>query len=184
MTNPSGTNIGPSPATPAERGAGSAARLAVAALLYVGWIGWLVYLVATTVRPQVHLWPPAVEKTPPVVLSRPQFLVAELVVLAEIDPDDAKSPPVVREVFWPKTEAFGRLVGQPLPVRSLDRRHAAGLEGAGLYLVPLTREGDGWRVTPTPPSPGYLPGPLPRRVYPSTPETLSQLRAIGERLRP
>src|SRR5262245_56647666 len=48
----------------------SRVRLAVCALLFLGWIGWLVYLSATTTRP--------------VVLSRPQFLAADLYVVAEL----------------------------------------------------------------------------------------------------
>jgi hypothetical protein len=48
----------------------SRVRLAVCALLFLGWISWLVYLSATTTRP--------------VVLSRPQFLAADLYVIAEL----------------------------------------------------------------------------------------------------
>jgi hypothetical protein len=48
----------------------SRVRLAVCALLFLGWISWLVYLSATTTRP--------------VVLSRPQFLAADLYVIADL----------------------------------------------------------------------------------------------------
>ena len=46
--------------------------LAVAAGLFAAWIGYLFYLALTAGHP-------------PVVLSRPQFLVADLWVIAEVD---------------------------------------------------------------------------------------------------
>jgi hypothetical protein len=49
----------------------SRVRLVVCALLFLGWISWLVYLSATTTRP--------------VVLSRPQFLAADLYVIADLE---------------------------------------------------------------------------------------------------
>ena len=47
----------------------------------------------------------------------------------------------------------------------------------GRYIVPLTREGRGYRVTTVPRSPGYPPaGRAPEcRIYPDTAETRAQL---------
>jgi hypothetical protein len=61
----------------------SRVRLAVCALLFLGWIGWLVYLSATTTRP--------------VVLSRPQFLAADLYVIAELREGRSSPEPRFRD---------------------------------------------------------------------------------------
>jgi hypothetical protein len=55
----------------------SAWRLAVAAVLFTAWIGYLAFLARTTTRPTV--------------LDRPQFLVADLYVVADVG----------TERFWP-----------------------------------------------------------------------------------
>src|SRR5262245_40293137 len=61
--------------------------LGVAAALFLLWIGWLVYLAATT--------------THPIVLSRPQLLVAELVVIADVREGSSGPLPevTVREIL-------------------------------------------------------------------------------------
>ncbi len=56
-------------------------RLAVTASLFLAWIGYLVYLAATATRP--------------VVLSRPQFLAADLYVIAELRDGAAVPDPTV-----------------------------------------------------------------------------------------
>lgn len=61
-------------------------RLSLASLLFVGWIGFLAYLAATT--------------TKPTVLARPQFLSADVWVVAEVGKDR----------FWP---ALPQLVAVP-----------------------------------------------------------------------
>jgi hypothetical protein len=64
-------------------------RLAVAAGLFAAWIGWLAFLAATT--------------THPVVLSRPQFLVSNLYVIADLKggPDHPEAAVTVREAGGP-----------------------------------------------------------------------------------
>jgi len=84
-------------------------RLAVTAVLFLAWIGYLVYLAAMTTRP--------------VVLSRPQFLVAELYVIAELRTGLTEAVPAeeatIREVVWSASPlpAFGAstagLLGSP-----------------------------------------------------------------------
>src|SRR5215470_1376290 len=64
-------------------------RLAVAVCLFLGWIGFLVYLVART--------------RDPVILSRPQFLEADAIVVVEIKEKDGVPQPdvIVKETLWP-----------------------------------------------------------------------------------
>src|SRR5689334_762472 len=63
-------------------------RLLLAAGLFAAWIGWLAYLAATTTRP--------------IVLSRPQFLVSTLDVIAEVKAESDRPAPTVtvKEVHW------------------------------------------------------------------------------------
>ena len=63
---------------------GRAVRLAVAAAALAGWFGYMAYLAATTSRP--------------VVVSRPQMLVADVCVVARVD--DPGGPAVVEEVLF------------------------------------------------------------------------------------
>lgn len=142
----------PSPAVPAA-----------AAVLFALWIGFLGYLAWTTRRP--------------VVLSRPQVLVAPLVVLADVhSPEDA---PVVRRVAFSLPHAPPPADGSPIDVVNLDAR-IDGWIGPGRYILPLapvpgTRA---YRVVDVPKSPGF-PG-APARIYPATPQaeqSLTQLLA-------
>ena len=135
-------------------------RLAVAAVLFAGWIGWLVYLAATASRP--------------VVLSRPQVLAADVVVIAEVE--DPKKPVVVKEVRTPKAPL---MKDEKLSVAGLDE---SDWKGPGLYILPLSGvagQPGRYAVAPIPPSPGYDKSGPPR-VYPATEETLTQLRQIRD----
>jgi hypothetical protein len=149
-------------------------RLAVAAALFVGWLGWLGYLAATG--------------TDTVVLSRPQFLVSNLYVVADLEggPDHPGDVVTVREASGPAAGEKGvarhaKLTVKNLPLVGRDQ----GWDGPGEYILALTRNRDGTcLVTATPPSPGYPPageGRVPGgrlRIYPATDRTLRQLRAI------
>src|SRR5437868_5381758 len=81
----------PGPPLPAPRPAPSARRRALLALtvtLFLLWIGYLALLASTTTRP--------------VVLSRPQFLVSNLLVIAELTGVPERPDPTanVTEVVW------------------------------------------------------------------------------------
>ena len=137
----------------------SRVRLAVSALLFVGWIGWLAYLAATTTRP--------------VVLSRPQFLAADLYVIADVraNPTDPKVPApqvTIKQVIWPSAAARD-LDGKELPVKNLPLSgEAQGWKGPGEYILPLSKD---YQVTAIPRSPGYRPereGSFPVRIYEAT----------------
>ncbi|MCC6420402.1 MAG: hypothetical protein IT429_19370 [Gemmataceae bacterium] len=154
----------------------SRVRLTVAALLFVGWVGFLVYLAATTTRP--------------VVLSRPQFLAADLYVIATLQrgpgKEDAPGPTAtVRVVAWaPPGEKLK--AGETITVHNLPLCGPAfGWEGPGDYILPLERARDGsvYRVAATPRSPGYYaPDPTtrlaPARIYPATPTARRELQDL------
>src|SRR5437868_6409368 len=118
-------------------------RLGVAVLIFLSWISWLGYLALPSVTPRV-------------VLSRAQFLISQLDVIARIDADaDGKpvSPVHVEEVHWPP--AKNDLAGKPLNVTDIDKMKGHGFTGPGLYILPLIHDGDAWKVAPAPRSPGY-----------------------------
>jgi hypothetical protein len=151
-------------------------QLAVAASLFALWIGWLVYLAITTVRPMV--------------LSRPQFLVAQLYVVAELKEGTSSSEPssevVVREVLWTQDSEDRKLTEKPsLHIANLPKvSERFGWRGASAYILALTKKseerGPTYQVTAIPRSPGYIPDPqapaLP--IYRATPETLRQARDL------
>jgi hypothetical protein len=141
--------------------------LALAAGLFAAWIAYLAFLALTASRP--------------IVLSRPQFLVADLWVVADVD--DPAKPVKVVEVAYAKSEAPEK--GAAIDVRNLaECRVVRGPEekqwtkpGAGRFLLPLSRQGTAYYVTAVPRSPGYPPGQVAPQwlIYPDTPETRAEL---------
>lgn len=156
--------------------------LVLTAVLFVAWLGYLGYRV-WTLRQEA-----AEGGGQPIILSRPQFLIASLVVSAEVEGKDRQplSAKVI-EIHWPDNEEMRKLVGQTIEVDNIGE--SQGLSGAGTYLLPLLSAADGYRVAPTPPSPGYPPSvgrpgePGPPRVYPRVPATLHQLEQIRKQFR-
>ncbi len=123
------------------------ARLVVSGILFLSWIGFLLYLVLRT-----H---------DPVILSRPQFLVAPLQVIAQVDEKDGKpaATVTVEKVGYAADSADEKLAGKQLIVEGLpDCGPKQGWAGPGPYLLPLKRNAGGaliFQVTPLPISPGY-----------------------------
>src|SRR5437763_542291 len=114
-------------------------RLILAAGLFVAWLGYLTFLAIQTTHPIVQFSPFEVKKTGPVVLSRPQLLVATLVVIADVQADASGEPlkeVEVIEVLWPA----------PAPVQPDQRLRLSNLVGAegwrgpGRYLLPLVKD--------------------------------------------
>jgi hypothetical protein len=142
-------------------------RLVVAALLFGAWMGWLAYLAATATRP--------------VVLSRPQFLVATHYVVARLAADGSRPASSVHilEVHWPKEGDHWK--DKELIIPNLPR--CAGWQGPGDYILPLIKTEGGYEVAQIPPSPGYFASragpPESWRIYPRTPETTRQLQKIA-----
>jgi ribosomal protein L7/L12 len=125
------------------------ARLVVAALLFVGWIAYLAYLAAVA--------------SDPIVLSRPQILVANLCVLAKIEEDEGRPAPRARvtEVLWSAQDA-PELLDTTLDLGELtDLGKPQGWSGPGIYLLPLTRlrkdKESRYSLTALPPVPGFYP---------------------------
>lgn len=126
------------------------ARLATSAVLFLVWIGFLAFLAART-RNQV-------------ILSRPQFFAASLVVRAEIE-EAAGRPALsirVSDVLWSADAGDQALQGANIRVDGIaDCLAAHGWIGPGSYLIPLTKrkgdKGPEYEVTPLPVSPGYHP---------------------------
>ncbi len=154
-------------------------RLVLASVLFAGWVGGLAYLVF------------ARADVPPDVLSRPQFLVAPLVVVAQVDGTERDQPVAVETVHWPQKEDAARLEGQTIVVTNLaDCRGPSDADppdwvGPRTYILALEATGDAdrYRVVGTPLSPGFGPfrgKPGPPRIYPATPQTLAQLRQIKQ----
>jgi hypothetical protein len=126
------------------------ARLVVSGGLFLTWIGFLVYLVART--------------RDPVILSRPQLVVASAVVVADIQEKDGRPMPTVtiKRVAWALGHADPLFAGTPLIVDGLaDCGPGQGWKGPGEYILPLTKRkpdsGNTFEVTPLPLSPGYAP---------------------------
>jgi hypothetical protein len=118
-------------------------RLAVAVLLFVGWLGFLAYLVTRT--------------RDAVILSRPQLLETELIVVAEVKEKDGKPLPdvTVKETLWSgvKEKAATTLHLAALP----ETTSALGWRGAGDYILPLVKTENGYDIASLPRSPGYIP---------------------------
>ncbi len=145
-------------------------RLGLALLLFAGWLGWLLYLAVTASRP--------------VVLSRPQLLVSNLDVIAEVPSLEGNPPTVtVKSVHWPKDDDWAdALKGRTIAVDNLARCKD-DWKGPGEYILPLTTDRKTFHVTPLPRSPGF-PGANPAaerpRIYPVTPQTIQQLGTIAK----
>jgi hypothetical protein len=121
----------------------------VSACLFVGWLGFLFYL----------WW-----NARTVVLSKPQFLIAQAYVVAEISPSSDQV--VVKSVLWPDS------VRRDLESKALRLPELSGLtadngyHGAGTYLLPLVRIGDSWTLARLPRSTFYSPPPAQElRIY-------------------
>jgi hypothetical protein len=146
-------------------------RLLLAAALFAAWIGWLVHLVYSL---KSSLPPGA---TRPVILSRPQFLVSSLDVIADVEAIDRDPAEVtVREVAWPKTKEGQDLIGKKINVNRLPECRDDWV-GPGEYILPLMPFGEkGYQVVPLPRSPGF-PSGRPR-IYPVMPQTRRQFQEI------
>ncbi|MBM3993829.1 MAG: hypothetical protein FJ303_06710 [Planctomycetes bacterium] len=123
------------------------ARVAVAALLLLGWLGFLLYLVIDSPR---------------VILSTPQFLLAEAYVVASVsDANGAPSEVVtVDEVLWAKSDELSRLAKKTVRLADLfGCGKSSGYVGAGKYVLPLRKSYGALEITPIPWYRGYQHGP-------------------------
>jgi hypothetical protein len=154
--------------------------LVVAAVLFAAWIGWLAFLAAPYWR----------TSRPPIILSRPQFLVADLYVVADVHANPAADEPdnvvTIKQLAWSSNPADAR--HDKIFVTNLSKMDAQhGWQGPNEYVLALTRtQGRRGRyvflVTALPKTPGF-PGEL-GRIYLATPQTLRQLEKLKEEYHP
>ncbi len=122
-------------------------RLTVAAALFAGWLSYLLWLVLLTRHT--------------IVLSRPQFLVADLWVLAQVSEAEGKPArqATIRKLFWFKNPADRKLKDQKITIANLPEAGPQGYTGPGEYILPLTKQEIAgvalYTVTAIPASPGY-----------------------------
>jgi hypothetical protein len=169
------------------------ARLILTATLFAAWLGYLGYLVVC--RPHTPSGLRGAFEGRPLTLSRPQFLVSTLDVVAEVSGDKGENV-VVKEVLFPRTDAPAK-AGDTISVEGIDRCRSLpdplakngdpppDYSGPGDYLLPLEKIGEGrFRIVPTPSSPGFPPlhsGSIgPPRLYPATGEMLAEYRDISK----
>jgi len=118
--------------------------------------------------------------TRPVILSRPQFLVSNLDVIAQVEQgkDGPAREVTIKEVHWPAGQN-DNLKGKKITVVNLEQ--CRGWEGPGHYILPLRKTDKDAYVVVTPAmSPGFEPIKPKPRIYPETPETLRQLNSIAK----
>jgi len=142
------------------------------ALAFAAWIGYLFYLTRGVEKPPIHL-------------SRPQFQVAEAVVVAHLE--DEESPVRALEVVFTTNDKLQP--GAEIRIANLRNSFHKWLDDGGPpewevpgdFIVPLRmlhrRTDQTWtaEVVPLPPSPGL---PHGTRIYPKTPATIKELHAI------
>jgi hypothetical protein len=174
----------------------TAGRLVLTVVLFFGWLGYLTYLVIC--RPHTPGGLLGAFEGRPLTLSRPQFLVSTLDVVAEISGDKGEKV-IVQEVLFPKSNPPVK-PGEEIHVENLSRCRPLSdplakevnpppdYAGPGLYLLALQaldpKEPHRFEVVPTPPSPGF-PTPQgvnvgPPRIYPATAEMLTEYREIAK----
>jgi hypothetical protein len=135
--------------------------LVLASLAFGAWITYLIVLAIISRRP--------------VVLSRPQLLVADVVVIARVEDREAGKGKVVR-IVWAK-EKTNLTADQEIAVANLSS--STGWTTAEEYILPLTVEGGIYMVTRLPRTPGYARSPTDAaRIYPLTPQTERQLEEL------
>jgi hypothetical protein len=149
--------------------------LILTGVLFLAWIGYMAYQAFTLPRPNI-------------VLSRPQFLVADLWVIAHIEnTDDPEHPTItVKECVYAAEGEEKPADGSTLkvgnlaeckkmpPTRKSENEPRDESTGPGDYILPLSRRSGGiYIVTPIP----HVQGPtqLHPHIYPLTPETRARL---------
>jgi hypothetical protein len=173
-----------------------AARLILTAALFCAWLGYLGYLVVC--RPHTPGGLRGAFEGRPLTLSRPQFLVSMLDVVAEVSGDKGEKV-IIKDVLFPKSASPVK-VGEEIHVENIDICRALpdllaketnpplDYSGPGLYLLPLqvidAGEAHRFAVVPTPPSPGFPPtlgiSVGPPRIYPATKEMLAEYSEIAK----
>jgi hypothetical protein len=144
----------------------------IAGCALVSWLGYLAYLAG---HRQTNY------------LSRPQFLVANFCVIAELASEDGhpKAEIKIIKVRWASSEAEGqKLVGKTIAVKDLEKcQHSNGWQGPGTYIITMTKlEHDAdFSLAQIPPSPGFRRNEETHnylRIYPADSDGIEQLEAL------
>jgi hypothetical protein len=153
-------------------------RLGLAVALFAAWMSWLIYLaLADRGRHARAGGEPGFDR---LILSRPQFLVSNLDVVAQIETPDSATPQVrIAEVLWPKGEE--KWIGKTILISNLAESKDSWI-GKESYILPLMTDWkNDFRIAPIPRSPGS-PDPATRegrpRIYADSPETRQQHEQI------
>jgi hypothetical protein len=135
------------------------------------WTAWLAYEAATT--------------TNVIIVSRPQLLMASIVVEADVPAGIGEREVIVKHIYrWENPPAWDK--GAPRKVIVSDLGGARGWRGPGAYVLALEAGSDPqkqtYRLVPVPSSPGFRPQPdselAKPPIYPATDSTRYQVRAI------
>lgn len=139
-------------------------RLCFAAILFVGWIGYLAYL--------------ALNFAHPVIVSRSQFMAADLLVVAEIALDEAGKPKPVVDLI--ENLSKGELPPKLTIANLTDLKYPEEkTPKAGKHLLLLQKlEVGSYKVAATPPSPGDKGGRV--YIYPWLPDVEKQVKKMME----
>jgi len=174
----------------------AAERLILTVVLFLGWLGYLTYLIVC--RPHTPGGLLGAFEGRPLTLSRPQFLVSTLDVVAHVSGEKGEKV-VVKEVLFPRSNApvkpgeeirveniaGCRPLSDPLAKNPNPLPDYSGPADYLLALQPLdANDPHRYEVVPTPPSPGY---PTPQgvnlglpRLYPATKEMLAAYHEIAK----
>jgi hypothetical protein len=172
----------------------AAERLILTVALFLGWLGYLTYLVIC--RPHTPDGLLGAFEGRPLTLSRPQFLVSTLDVVADISGEKGEKV-MVKEVLFNKSKASVK-PDDEIYVENIERCRPLSdplaketnpppdYSGPGEYILPLqpldAEEARRFEVVPTPPSPGFPTSQGvnfgPPRLYPATPQMRAEYNKI------
>ncbi len=121
------------------------ARLVVSALLFLAWLGFLLYMFF---------------ETGTIILSRPQFLLAQVYVVAHVHvggrAEASNGRATIVEVLWSSDDAGRKLADQTIELPELlafDRKNWH--QGEVKFILPLQKTGAGaYEIVPIPRDPG------------------------------
>jgi len=137
--------------------------LIFSACLFAAWLGFLLFLVI---------------ESRTVVLSKPQFLIAQLYVVAEVKDDRGKpSPDVAIRVLWAQDKADETL--KEMTIADLPEcGKKQGYHGPGSYLIPVLKlRNRSFAVAAVPQLDAKIPAD-DRRIYPWTPDVQKQVEEL------
>lgn len=141
--------------------------LAISVALFATWVGWLGYLAFTTTRP--------------IVLSRPQFLTADLDIIGEVEAKDGRpdAQVKVKQVLWARNAEVRPAENGSISVVNLPAvTPKDGWAGPAAYILPLVKQDSSYALAPIGASPGFSSVQAGPRIYRVTRDGLAQHQQI------